>query len=214
MLAPVRHGDLRLVEAQVEDQGRITKQRDRRAHTSSDVRYIRTHLSNNSEYDSLPVVKDERTVFRSASHLNGCHIPQIDRARRIAPENKGSICSNSCDRLNVRTRYSRRPSSSGPPRISRLFSRKTRTTSPIVRLRSVSACGFTNTSTSRCRPPDVICTLRRHRYRGRRNTQYLVPGQGFQDGDFHPTDKAELRSAHLQQNPFVHRSRSNVSGVN
>ncbi len=47
------------------------------------------------------------------------------------------------------------------------------------------------------------CTLRRHRYRGRRNTQYLVPGHGFQGGDFHPTDKAELRSAHLQQNPFV-----------
>jgi hypothetical protein len=52
-------------------------------------------------------------------------------------------------------------------------------------------------------PITSLCTLRRHRYRGRRNTQYLVPGQGFQGGDLHPTDKAELRSAHLQQNRYL-----------
>ncbi len=41
-----------------------------------------------------------------------------------------------------------------------------------------------------------LCTLRRPRYRCRRNTRYLVPCQGFQGWDFHPADRAELRSAH------------------
>ena len=45
-------------------------------------------------------------------------------------------------------------------------------------------------------PITSLCTLRWHRYRDQRNTQFLVPCQGFQYRDFHPIDKAELCSAH------------------
>ena len=46
------------------------------------------------------------------------------------------------------------------------------------------------------RPITSLCTLRRWRYRQRRNTRYPVPGQGFRGQDLPLTDKAELCSAH------------------
>jgi hypothetical protein len=46
------------------------------------------------------------------------------------------------------------------------------------------------------RPITSLCTLRRWRYRQRRNTRYPVPGQGFRGRNLPPADKAELGSAH------------------
>ena len=50
-------------------------------------------------------------------------------------------------------------------------------------------------------PITSLCTLRWHRYRCQRHTQYLVLDHGFQDWDFHLANKAELCSAHIQRTP-------------